>query len=142
MLVRDAMTRRGHTIRNDKKLAAARAIMEWASVAHLPVVDAQGALVGVITHDTLRAATPAAIDATIPRAESDRTLAVTPVSNAIVSDVPSVSADAAAWQAAELMQQHRVTFLTVVDGTRVAGVVTASDLVAMIERTPNLRLSA
>ena len=142
MLVRDAMTRKNHTIRVDKKLAAARAIMDWASVAHLPVVDANGALVGVITRETLQAATPTTVDATIPRAESDRRLGTTPVSNAIILDVPSVSADAAAWEAAELMTQHRVNFLTVIDRNRVAGVVTASDLVAMAERAEPMLLSA
>ncbi|MBC7896346.1 MAG: CBS domain-containing protein [Cytophagaceae bacterium] len=142
MLVRDALTRKNHTIRVDKKLAAARAIMDWASVAHLPVVDAEGALVGVITRDTLQAATPAALDRTIPRAESDRKLATTPVSNALVPDVPSVSADAAAWEAAELMTQHRVNFLPVIDRNRVAGVVTASDLVALVERAEPMLRSA
>lgn len=133
MLVRDAMTRKNHTIRVDKKLAAARAIMDWASVAHLPVVDAQGGLVGVITRETLQAATPAVHDRTIPRAESDRRLASTPVSNAIVPDVPAVTADTPTWEAAEIMTLHRVTFLPVIDKNRVAGVVTASDLVALAE---------
>ncbi|MBK8248748.1 MAG: CBS domain-containing protein [Gemmatimonadetes bacterium] len=58
MLVREAMTRNVPTIRVDKKLAAARSIMEWAHLAQLPVVDHQGELVRVITPDSLRAALP------------------------------------------------------------------------------------
>ena len=127
------MTRKVHSIRVDKKLAAARAIMDWASVAHLPVVDVKGQLVGVITKETLQAAAPSVMDRNIPRAESDRRLAVTPVSNAMVPDLPSVAPDSRAWLAAQLMAEHRVTCLPVVDGRRLVGMVTEANLLDIVD---------
>lgn len=130
MLVREAMTRNVPTIRVDKKLAAARSIMEWARLPQLPVVDLQGELVGVITQDSLRAALPR--DPHLPRVELDRRLATTPVTNAVISETPTVSADSRAWVAADLMARHHVTTLPVVENRRVAGMVTASDLATIL----------
>jgi CBS domain-containing protein len=139
MLVRDAMTRNVPTIRVDKKLAAARSIMEWARISQIPVVDLDGNLVGMITRDSLRAAIPRA-DSML-RAEVDRQLAITPVSNAIISDAPTVEGNTKAWEAATLMARHNVTSLPVTENRRMAGMITATDLVAIIEpgaekRTP------
>lgn len=132
MLVRDAMLHNVPTIRSDKKLAAARSIMDWAHLNHLPVVDGTGHYVGVLTRDSIQSAVPA--ETALPRAERDRRLATTPVANAIVPDTPSVSAESRVWQAAQLMNDHGVTCLPVVDGQRVTGLVTASHLVALLQR--------
>jgi CBS domain-containing protein len=131
MLVREAMTRNVPTIRVDKKLAAAQSIMEWASLNQLPVVDQQGHYIGLVTRESLRTAVPA--DETVPRAERARRLASTPVTNAVISDTPFVTTDSRLWQAAQLMSEHGVTCLPVIDGDRVAGLVTASNLVAALE---------
>lgn len=132
MLVREAMLKNVPTIRVDKKLAAARSIMDWAHLNHLPVVDSAGNYVGVLTRESIQTAVPA--DETLPRAERDRRFASTPVSNAIVPDTPSVTTESRVWHAAQLMSEHGITCLPVVDGERVAGLVTASNLVAMLER--------
>ena len=57
MIVRDYMTKQVFTVRFDKKLLAVREIMNWAHVRHVPVVNASGAVVGIISHrDLLHAA--------------------------------------------------------------------------------------
>lgn len=131
MLVRDAMTRNVPTIRVDKKLAAARSIMDWAGLNLLPVVDREGHMVGIVTRDSMRDAIPAEVS--LP-AERDRRLANTPVGNAIIPDAPTVTADTRAWQAAQVMTTRRVTCLPVVENDRVTGLVSASDLVALAHR--------
>lgn len=72
------------TIRVDKKLAAAKSIMDWAQVSQLPVVDLAGEYLGMITEDSITAAVPDA--GALPRAEWVRRLAITPVSSAIVAE--------------------------------------------------------
>lgn len=131
MFVREAMTRNVPTIRVDKKLAAAQSIMEWASLNQIPVVDQDGHYIGLVTRESLRTAVPA--DAAMPRAERSRQLASTPVTTAVITDTPCVTTDSRLWQAAQLMSEHGVTCLPVVDGDRVAGLVTASNLVAALE---------
>lgn len=57
MRVREIMTTKVFTVRNDKQLVAAETIMGRAPVRHVPVVNASGGLVGVISHrDVLAAA--------------------------------------------------------------------------------------
>lgn len=133
MLVRDAMTRRVHSIRVDKKLAAARAIMDWAQIGHLPVVDATGGVVGVVTRETIHAAAPSEFGAPMLRAEIDRKLAATPVGNALIPDVPTVTPDTRASEAALLMAEHRVPCLPVIEGGRLAGLVTRSNLLDIVD---------
>ena len=44
------------TVREDKNLILVEEIMSWARIRHVPVVDAQNRLVGLISHgDLLRA---------------------------------------------------------------------------------------
>lgn len=53
MLVRDCMTKKVFSLPNDKKVFAAQQIMNWAHVRHIPVVDRDGRLVGIVTHRDL-----------------------------------------------------------------------------------------
>ncbi|MBK8248747.1 MAG: CBS domain-containing protein [Gemmatimonadetes bacterium] len=64
--------------------------------------------------------------------ELDRRLAVTPVANAVIADTPTVAPEARAWVAADLMARHQVTTLPVVENRRVTGMITASDLAAIL----------
>ena len=57
MRVRDIMSTSPYTIRLDKQVIAVESIMEWADVRHVPVVDVDGNLVGVLSErDLLRVA--------------------------------------------------------------------------------------
>ncbi len=53
MLVRDFMTKKVFTLQIDKKVFAAQQIMNWAHVRHIPVVDRERRLVGIVTHRDL-----------------------------------------------------------------------------------------
>ncbi|MGQ0646864.1 MAG: CBS domain-containing protein [Gemmatimonadaceae bacterium] len=126
------MTRKVHSIRADKKLVAARAIMDWAGMSSVPVTDLRGCFVGMVTKDTILAASPSTRDRSIPRAENDQRLASVLVGDSMVRDLPAVSPDGRAWLAAHLMAEHRVACLAVVDGERLVGLVTESDLLAIV----------
>ncbi len=82
MLARPRTPHSTPTIRIDKKLAAAKSIMDWAQVSQLPVVDLAGGVLGMITRESISAAVPDA--EVLPSAEWVRRLAITPVSSAIV----------------------------------------------------------
>ena len=50
MRVRDLMTQKVFTVHVDKTLLVVDEIMTWARIRHVPVVDAQNRLVGLISH--------------------------------------------------------------------------------------------
>ena len=79
MLVRDVMTPKVFTIRVDRKLRAVQEIMEWAHIRHVPVVEGDGRLVGVISHRDLLAAAISSLQVKVPAAERAQHLAMNEV---------------------------------------------------------------
>jgi acetoin utilization protein AcuB len=101
------------TIGPDDNLETARHRMAVASIRHLPVVGA-GRLVGILS------------DIDLP-AHSGR-LADTPVHVAMTPDPITIAADAMIDAAARLMLARRVRALPVVDGERLVGILSATDI--------------
>ena len=102
---------------SDGLIDTARALVA-ARASEAPVVDPSGALVGIISeHDILSKA------------------------GATVADVMSrgvitISADASAAEAAQLMGLHGVHLLPVIDGSVLVGVVTRSELLRLYTESP------
>ena len=66
----------------------------------------------------------------------------TPVSEIMFAPVISVSDDASVEECMELMTQHRIRHLPVLDGERVAGVVSIGDLINWIIKTQREALNS
>ena len=124
MKVRDRMNVRPVTIRADAAYEDALRLMQDRALHHLPVLDDEGQLVGIV-------------------AERDLLLAAmhylqTPVEVAQVMhrDVVTTRPDAPIAEAAALMVDHRIGGLPVVDGgAGVIGVITETDIIrAFVER--------
>jgi IMP dehydrogenase len=111
-----------YSVAPDATIADARRLMRLRSVHGLVVVDADGRLVGMLTRRDLRAPRIADEDRVIDHATTD-----------VVTAPPFVSAE----RARELMHERRVEKLPLVeeDG-RVAGLITAADLIA-VEKRPH-----
>ena len=119
--VRDLMSTALLTINASETIAEAHAEMEMGVVRHLPAVDDRGRLVGVISdRDILRV-----LSSKKPRR----------VSEAMSRDIITTRPDANAHTAAELMLDHRISSLPVVDeaGTLV-GMITQTDYVDLARR--------
>lgn len=107
------MCRAPVTVGPDDMLSTARAAMARAGVRHLPVVDGKR-LVGMLS------------DRDLP--EHVGQLERTHVHVAMTPNPTTVSADVSAETAARMMLDRRVRALPVVEGERVVGVLTASDI--------------
>ena len=112
----------------DTPLADAAAIMDRHRISGLPVVDAAGGLVGVISQtDLLHARTTEALWSAWPGLA---------VRHLMTSPAVSVTPDVSVEEAARLMDERRIHRLVVTgaDGTTPIGVLSVSDLVrAMAE---------
>jgi CBS domain-containing protein len=115
MRVRDLMTRDPQTIVATETLAAARERMDGGGFRRLPVVDAGGRLVGIVTDRDLR--------------EHAGHLADTRVTGAMVEPAMTVEPDDDAEVVADRLLAQRIGGFPVVDTTgALVGVITETDL--------------
>lgn len=127
MSVRDRMSRHVTTVRPEVKLRAAAALMRDKHLRHLPVVDGVGRLVGIVTARDLRQALFA------PAVQAERTdlpavLDALAVGDVMTRGVVSVRAVTTIRDAARVMHERRLGALPVVEGGRLVGILTESDV--------------
>lgn len=135
MLVRELMNRNLVTIGASSSCREALARMHRARVRHLPVLRDERTLVGVVTDRDLRHllfTTPAEAG---PRANHVETV----LQRASVGDVmssPAITIESSAdvSEAARVMRRGRIGALPVVDGGRLVGILTETDLLREICR--------
>ncbi|MEM8815530.1 MAG: CBS domain-containing protein [Pseudomonadota bacterium] len=115
------------TLAPEASLADARTLMQEHRIHHLPVVDADRGLCGLLTlSDLLRAS-----DSSLRNAEERIHASEISVSDVMVTEVATVSATASLRQAALFLEKHRIGCLPVMQGDKLAGIITDSDFVAV-----------
>jgi CBS domain-containing membrane protein len=129
--IRDVMQTKIHTLRRNDKLLVADDLMKQARIRHLPVLDEDGALVGIVSQrDLFRGALLRTLGYG-GRAE-ERMLNTVLVKEAMREPVRTISSDAPLRAAAALMLEHRIGCLPVVDGGKLVGIVSESDLLQLV----------
>lgn len=143
MRVRDVMSRNVETIAAVEPAHAAIGRMVTRKVRHLPVVDALGTLVGVVTDRDIRhhLFSPGVFER-IGRVSSDDLLKAVTVKQVMSSPAISVRADDHLETAARLMVECKIGSLPVVENERVVGIVTETDLLRRIVITEEARRPA
>lgn len=123
----DLMTENPRTIRDEASIGDALDALEELDVRHLPVVDDDGNLVGMLSDRDLRPL----------RREHEQEDAVrrarTPVADLMTSGVVSVTTDTETDEIIELMLDHKIGAVPVVDGEgQVVGIVSYVDVLRAI----------
>ena len=131
--VRDIMSSPAITVSPDTTLPAANALMKEKEIRHLPVLE-KGRLVGIVSRGDLREASiSASINA--DQYELHFLLNKLTVGKLMTRKVRTVAPDALVVDAADLMTEHKIAGLPVVDAEgAVVGIVTESDLLKMLVR--------
>ena len=106
-------------IGDEETLGEAREKMSAHHIGAVPVVNSEGVLVGIITADDLVADYPSTL----------------PVSRVMSAPVHTLPPDADATLAARMMREHRHHHIVVVEGTRVAGILSTFDLLGLVEQS-------
>lgn len=115
------------TIAPDDNLANARKLMAERRIHHLPVVDRNGNLVGLVTLTNVLAATDSILRDDDSRLEPED-LAIEEI---MVRDIATVDERASLRQAALFLERHRIGCLPVVSDGKLKGIVTDTDFVAV-----------
>lgn len=131
MLVRDLMSSEVVTLGRDETLDIADRIMALGRIRHMPVLDADGRLCGVVSQrDLFRGALATALGVT--RATQARLLGVLLVREVMTEDLVTTTPDTPLIEAAEVMLRHKIGCLPVVEGDRLVGILTEADFVALV----------
>lgn len=126
MFVKNKMTTNPFTIAPDLTIPDAHEIMSRGSVKRLPVVK-DGRLVGVVSKEDIAQASPSKATS-FSVGELTYLLARTKISGIMNKNVITIAPDALLEEAAILMRSNDISFLPVVDGEKLVGVITKSDI--------------
>lgn len=128
MQVRDLMTDTVFTLRPQDDLAALYDLMDAKHIRHVPIVDRERELVGLVTHrDLSRSALGPQEEA--PLSLQREMLRRRKVREIMATEVDTIEPDEDLRVAAEMLIENKIGCLPVVEGTHLVGILTESDFV-------------
>ncbi|MDY5731253.1 MAG: CBS domain-containing protein [Eubacteriales bacterium] len=127
MYVKNSMTVNPCCIDSKTNISTALDIMKNNDFHRIPVVDAKGKLLGLITEGVIAENTPSRATS-LSIYELNYLLSKTTVESIMISDVHTISPDALIEEAASLMRKHSIGYLPVVENDVVVGVITYNDI--------------
>ena len=130
--VKDCMSRSAATIHSDALVRGAIDMMKKRRIRHLPVVDRENHLVGIVTDRDLR---QVVFDPVVEErlGELAKLLGTMTVRDVMTWGVVTVTPDSDIRHAARLMREQRIGSLPVVDGDRVVGMLTETDVLRVFQ---------
>jgi CBS domain-containing protein len=129
-LVRDLMTSTVVTLDRNDTLRTADDVMRLGRIRHLPVVDEEGSLAGIVSQRDL-------FHSGLVRAlgygshAHARALDSVVVKEAMRTEVATIAPGAPLAEAAKLMIERKIGCLVVLDGQQIAGILTEGDFVRL-----------
>ncbi|MGE0455824.1 MAG: CBS domain-containing protein [Vicinamibacteria bacterium] len=129
---RDVMTPRPVTVAPATPLSEVQALMETRGIVHFPVVEDER-LVALLDERELRDAMPSVVTVDDPEARR-RFLKVTRVSQVATKSPPVAAPETPILDLIARMRGHRAGALPIVDNGRLVGIVSAGDLITLLER--------
>lgn len=134
-LVRDLMSVDVVTLGRNDRLVAAEDLMRLGRIRHLPVLDEDGRLAGVVSqrdlfHSGLIKALGYGAHA------QQHALATVMVKEAMTTDVATTTPDTSLREAARTMLERKIGCLVVVEAGKIAGILAESDFVKLATREP------
>jgi CBS domain-containing protein len=128
--IAEVMSTEVHTLNPDDTLSQARSLMMDKHIRHIPVIDEDRKLVGLLTHRDLLAAADSALSAEGEDQRSKRERS-TPVSRVMTMQLNSVDENASLRGAALHLQKYKHGCLPVLREGRLVGIITDSDYVGV-----------
>ena len=121
------------TVQPDDLINLAASVMDWRHIRHVPVEDAAGLLVGLVTHRGLLHL--------LSTGTRERHLDVITVQEIMVTNPVTVSPSTPTLEAMETMRAQRVGCLPVLEGDQLVGIVTSYDFLDASARLFQQRLA-
>ena len=126
--VRDLMTDRVFTLRGNDALESLADLMDSRHVRHVPIVDRDGDLVGLVTQRDLWRNALGPQDS-LPLSMREEILRRRKIREIMATEVETVAPDDDLKAAAEMLLENKIGCLPVVEGEHLVGILTESDFV-------------
>jgi acetoin utilization protein AcuB len=125
--VKDLMTRPAATIGMDATIGVAWKLMKDRKIRHIPVVDGEGRLVGIVTDRDLR---EVIFEPSIQEQLGNvaRAVNVLTIKEVMTWGVVTVRPDTEIREAARIVRDQKIGALPVVEGGKIVGMLTGTDL--------------
>jgi CBS domain-containing protein len=107
------------TVQPDDLIDLAASVMDWRHIRHVPVENQQGRLVGLVTHRNLLRLVSHGI--------REKDIYVITVGEIMVENPMTVTPSTPTLKAMEIMREHRIGCLPVVENDQLVGIVTSYD---------------
>jgi acetoin utilization protein AcuB len=120
------------TLREDEVLLDATFIFARASFRHVPIVNGKQ-LVGIVTERDLKHYTPSILSG-IPPEEYNRLMEATPLSMIMTRNLVTIEPGKTVYEAAQLLYDHRIGCLPVVEDGELKGIITTTDMLNLLLR--------
>jgi acetoin utilization protein AcuB len=133
MMIRELMAGGLITVRPQTPVQQARDLMAKERIRHLPETGPGGALVGIVTDRDIRLNLPSRATSLSAQEINHRLLKLT-VGEIMTRSVITIGPDAAARDAAQLMLDHKIGALPVLDDGHLVGIITETDIVRAFVR--------
>jgi len=131
IVVSDLMTEEVHTVHPDSNLRQLADLFDRHDVRHVPVVDEEGDIVGLVSdRDLLRNVLTDQAD--VPLSVRQSSMEGTPVETIMTTEVVCLEANATARQAARVLLEHKFGCVPITEGTRLVGIITQADFLEAI----------
>lgn len=145
MLVREVMTPHPVTASPDTPVTKLERLMKDDNIRHLPVLDKNNKLVGLITRESLNRALPSELT-TLSIWEINYQLANIRARDVMVKKVITVTEDVTVEKAARAMIDEKIGSLLVMRNDELAGIVTDTDMLQAVTdllgwRQPGVRVT-
>ncbi len=134
LLVRQWMTKDAITVDEKTPLPQVHQLMKQRRIRRVPVVDKHGHLVGIVTRGDVREASPSNATS-LSIYEVHYLLAQLTVDAIMTRNPKTVTPETTIKDAARVMLESKISGLPVVEGNKVVGIITESDIFrGLIER--------
>jgi acetoin utilization protein AcuB len=121
MYVREFMTRKPVTVRPDSDPAAAMALLRYGGFRHLPVIDAQDRLVGIVSRKDLEMFLSTATSPGVVKRHHR-------IDQVMIREVITTGPECPLEEAANQMVTHKISSLPIMEGDRLIGIITETDI--------------
>ena len=129
--VRDIMSGEVTTLNQNEQLTIADDIMRLGRIRHLPVVDDDERIVGIVSQrDLFRSALARAIG--YGEVAQNRVMGLLKVKEVMTIDVATIGPDASLAEAADIMLRRKLGCLVVAEENRIVGILTEGDFVELM----------
>jgi CBS domain-containing membrane protein len=126
--VRDLMTERVFTLKPGDTLEELYELMDEKHVRHVPIVDREGDLVGLVTHRDLSRSALGPQEG-LPLNVQEEILRRRKIREIMSTEVDTIEPDKRLEEAAEMLLENKIGCLPVVEGEHLVGILTEADFV-------------